>query len=80
LESIKRIQAQALNTLIRSIFTAAGSQAGEAEAIADHLVDSNLAGHDSHGVIRVRKYIEWARAGVSDGACTSKPRQPIVWN
>jgi uncharacterized oxidoreductase len=59
-----QIQAQALNTLIRSIFTAAGSQAGEAEAIADHLVDSNLAGHDSHGVIRVRKYIEWARAGM----------------
>jgi uncharacterized oxidoreductase len=27
--------------------------------VGDHLVDANLAGHDSHGVIRVAKYLDW---------------------
>src|SRR5204863_7857971 len=35
----------------------------EAATIARRLVDSNLVGHDSHGVIRVGKYLEWMRAG-----------------
>jgi uncharacterized oxidoreductase len=35
----------------------------EASTIARRLVDSNLVGHDSHGVIRVGKYLEWMRTG-----------------
>src|SRR4030095_1264955 len=31
--------------------------------IARRLVDSNLVGHDSHGVLRVGKYLEWVREG-----------------
>jgi uncharacterized oxidoreductase len=31
--------------------------------VADHLVQSNLAGHDSHGVIRTKAYVEWLRDG-----------------
>ncbi len=31
--------------------------------VARRLVDSNLVGHDSHGVIRVGKYLEWMRNG-----------------
>ena len=31
--------------------------------IAHYLVDANLVGHDSHGVIRVPSYIDWLRAG-----------------
>ena len=31
--------------------------------MADHLVQSNLAGHDSHGVIRTKAYVEWLRDG-----------------
>ena len=31
--------------------------------VADHLVDANLKGHDSHGAIRAAKYVEWVRAG-----------------
>jgi hydroxycarboxylate dehydrogenase B len=30
--------------------------------VSVHLVDSNLVGHDSHGVIRVLKYIDWMAA------------------
>ncbi len=42
-----------------------GGGCGEAEArtIARRLVDSNLVGHDSHGVLRVGKYLEWVRDG-----------------
>ena len=35
----------------------------EAAAVADHLVEANLVGHDSHGVIRAPKYLEWVAAG-----------------
>ena len=41
----------------------AGSSADEAATIARRLVDANCVGHDSHGVIRVGKYLEWVRAG-----------------
>lgn len=41
----------------------AGSHAEEARTIARRLVDSNLVGHDSHGVLRVGKYLEWVRMG-----------------
>src|SRR5262252_8851934 len=49
-----------------------GGGCGEAEArtIAERLVDSNLVGHDSHGVLRVAKYLEWVRDG------TLKPNTP----
>ncbi len=42
---------------------APAASADEARTIARRLVDSNLVGHDSHGVIRVGKYLEWVRAG-----------------
>src|SRR5260370_32181258 len=40
-----------------------GCDAHEATMVARRLVDSNLVGHDSHGVIRVGKYLEWMRKG-----------------
>ncbi len=40
-----------------------GCSEEEASTVARRLVDSNLVGHDSHGVIRVGKYLEWMRAG-----------------
>lgn len=53
----------ALKQLIQDIFSAAGSHAHEAERIAHYLVEANLAGHESHGAIRVPKYVEWVGAG-----------------
>lgn len=61
---MRRIPSRALHAGIAAIFRAAGSDAAEAEAMADHLVGANLAGHDSHGAIRVPKYLEWAAAGL----------------
>lgn len=57
------ISADRLRTLTVSIFEAAGCRVAEAKRIAAHLVESNLVGHDSHGVIRVATYIQWLQAG-----------------
>jgi uncharacterized oxidoreductase len=52
-----------LRELTAVIFKEAGCQRQEAERIASHLVEANLVGHDSHGVIRVASYVQWLRAG-----------------
>lgn len=57
------IAAETLETLVRDIFVAAGCEAGEAKVISSHLLGANLAGHDSHGVVRVPRYIDWLQAG-----------------
>ena len=58
-----RIDHVALERFVSAIFTAAGCEPAEAGRIAGHLVEANLAGHDSHGVIRVSAYIDWLRQG-----------------
>lgn len=57
------LSAERLARLTVAIFEANGSEPHEARAVSDHLVDANLAGHDSHGVIRVRQYLELSRKG-----------------
>src|SRR5436190_12440213 len=39
------------------VFEAAGSEAGEAQLISDHLIEANLRGHDSHGVGMIPTYL-----------------------
>ena len=53
----------ALRAIVSGIFATAGCDVAEAGRIAQHLVSSNLAGHDSHGVIRVPRYVTWLREG-----------------
>jgi uncharacterized oxidoreductase len=60
---IMGIAAAPLRDLVQTIFERAGSDAAEASAVADHLIEANLMGHDSHGVIRVAPYIELLRSG-----------------
>jgi uncharacterized oxidoreductase len=57
------IPADRLRGLTSAIFRAAGCDAVEAERVAEHLVEANLVGHDSHGVIRVPSYVRWLREG-----------------
>jgi uncharacterized oxidoreductase len=52
-----------LEQLVSEIFAAAGCGPTEHARIARYLVEANLVGHDSHGVIRVPYYIDWLRAG-----------------
>src|SRR5437763_6308779 len=51
------VQHNRLNEIGRRIFTAAGSAEAEAAIIADHLVEANLRGHDSHGVGMIASYL-----------------------
>lgn len=53
-----------LRALVEATFAGAGSEAGEAAILADHLVESNLVGHDSHGVIRTAMYLDWLERGL----------------
>ena len=57
------IDRQELRNLVETVFGHAGSAPREAEILAEHLVEANLMGHDSHGVIRVAPYLEWLAAG-----------------
>src|ERR687886_765561 len=57
------IGAETLENLVRDIFVANGCDAVEAGRISHHLLGANLAGHDSHGVARVPRYVEWQQAG-----------------
>jgi len=59
-----RITAADLRAFVASVFRATGSSDAEARIVGDHLVDANLAGHDSHGVIRVAKYLDWHAKGM----------------
>ncbi|MGI8858104.1 MAG: Ldh family oxidoreductase [Thermomicrobiales bacterium] len=50
--------AETLGDLSRAIFRAAGATAENADGVTRSLIGANLAGHDSHGVIRIPSYIE----------------------
>ncbi|MFL5252849.1 MAG: malate/lactate/ureidoglycolate dehydrogenase [Rhodopila sp.] len=52
---------QAVTTLIARRM---GSEAVEAAEVADHLVRANLAGHDSHGVGMLPRYVELLHDGL----------------
>jgi hydroxycarboxylate dehydrogenase B len=58
-----RVGAEGLTRMLTAIFAAAGASADEAGAIAGNLVDANLTGHDSHGVIRTQRYLHWQAEG-----------------
>jgi len=57
------IGADELEATVRAIFAAAGCDEEEAGLIARELVGANLAGHDSHGVVRVPLYVDWMGEG-----------------
>ncbi len=48
-----------LAEVLTNIFVAAGGTKEEARVIGVNLVEANLAGHDSHGVVRTQRYCDW---------------------
>lgn len=58
------IKADRLETLVRDIFIKAGCSPEEGGRIGKYLVIANLTGHDSHGVQRVPRYVQWKDEGV----------------
>lgn len=78
-----RIPVDLLDAFITDIFAKAGCDRDEAARIAHYLIAANLAGHDSHGVIRVPRYIAWlregaVRAGQSLTIVTESPIHAVV--
>lgn len=52
-----------LRDFVARLFVAAGSSPLEAARVAESLVESNLRGHDSHGVVLARWYLSQIRSG-----------------
>lgn len=58
------MQAEWLQRLCRGIFEGAGAPKDIASAVAESLVMTNLFGHDSHGVLRVKQYVSMIGDGM----------------
>lgn len=52
-----------LTQFAERLFVAAGVPAEDAKVVSRHLVDANLCGHDSHGVMRVPQYLQFLAEG-----------------
>lgn len=60
---MKHFPAEQLNKFAQAILVATGSSSREAAIVADHLVQSNLAGHDSHGIGMLPTYVSSIEKG-----------------
>ena len=52
-----------LTNFVQNLFLAAGVTAADAREVASSLVESNMRGHESHGVLRVVDYLAALRTG-----------------
>ncbi|MBA3451395.1 MAG: Ldh family oxidoreductase [Chloroflexia bacterium] len=57
------IHAPVLHRFTCDLLRAAGTPTATAEIVADSLISANLAGHDSHGVLRLPSYLASASQG-----------------
>jgi hydroxycarboxylate dehydrogenase B len=71
---VPTFRAEPLVQFARACFEASGVPTPEAGIVAGSLVDSNLAGHDSHGVIRIPQYLK----ALADGALKSGVAMKIL--
>ena len=55
-----------------ALFEAAGCSREDALTVAEHLVESSLFGHDSHGTLRLYEYVDQILAGTFNA--TGRPR------
>jgi uncharacterized oxidoreductase len=60
---VPTFSADRLIAFARDLFQAGGISPEESDLVARSLVDGNLAGHDSHGVIRIPQYLAALEAG-----------------
>ena len=63
-----RIQASDLVNLVTKIFASSGASSAHASEVAEHLVQANLMGHDSHGVGMIPTYANSLKKGYLDPA------------
>ncbi len=63
-----------LESLATGIFLGAGAPADIAQHVAKSLIQSNLMGHDSHGILRVPAYLE----AIDKGTCVPSARPSVA--
>src|ERR1035437_8459434 len=68
------ISAERLRDVTSKVFEAAATPADVAEDMANILVESNLVGHDSHGIIRIPVYVK----SIKDGTLDPKARPEVI--
>src|SRR5258706_13804919 len=66
------ITADLLRDFAGQILMAAGAPTDAAARVANALVESNLVGHDSHGVLRLPQYVKAIQAGTLNPAGVRK--------
>lgn len=70
------VEAGALAGFVRAIVAATGCGPAEAEEVARHLLEANLQGHDSHGIMLLPRYVLHVREGkLHPGAAPTPVRQ-----
>src|SRR5918997_7037175 len=68
------VEPPALEAFGREVFVALGAPEDIAAEVAAHLVRANLAGHDSHGAIRIPQYA----LQISQGAIDPRARPQVL--
>ena len=66
------VAAPVLHRLSCELLCAIGANPESARIVADSLINANLAGHDSHGVLRLPAYLNGARLGHMNPTTTPK--------
>src|SRR5262245_36300837 len=80
-KSARVVPQDSLHRMVREIFAAAGCSVEHAGVVADVLLWANLRGVDSHGVVRVPRYIEMLKSGEAKARPEIKidrPRLPAL--
>ncbi len=65
---------QQLHDLTQAIFCQAGAPRDLADQVAEVLVDNHLAGHDSHGILRIPEYLK----SIADGEIVPTARPEVI--
>jgi len=68
------LKAEQLYQLGMKIFLGFGVSEEDAKCVMDHLIQANLMGHDSHGVIRIKDYVD----EIKEGKLNIKDRPTII--
>lgn len=58
-----RVSPEDLEEFVTKAIESTGTTPDAARAVARHLVEANLSGHDSHGVMRLKQYLDHAASG-----------------
>ena len=60
------LKPERLTQITNDLLLAVGSSESHAKIVSEHLTNANLAGHDSHGFIRIIQYVHEINEGDID--------------